>query len=630
MSSSIAAFVVRGSALAGALTALALGVLSCASTAPERALAASHVKHSTHGVSAPMRFAVVADRTGGHRPGVFASAITSLNLLAPDFVMSVGDFIEGYTTDTSELGRQWDEFDAIVENLEPKFIRVPGNHDLSNQESHALWHTRFGPTYFAFVRNQCLFLCLNSEDPTSGHVGPEQLEFVRHALRRNRDVRWTFIFMHEPLWTYAKETGWDSMEALLGDRPRTVFAGHMHKYGRDLRHGFEYITLGTTGGSSPMRGVNYGEVDHIAWVTMADGPPRIANLELNAIWDTSMYTDDVKTALAPAVTGRPVLVDPVLVESSTFQSETTHIHVKNPTAFPLSVTAHTGAAHDTLFMTPDYFHVVVPAGQTSTCAVTLSSFPPLPSETVPAFALEWQATYEVPARPPIITHGIAKAFVVPALLRYEVPKLPENATGAELVDALYDAGHTALAAEAVNVFAPHTRTTADAVALIESARAIGVKDELGPRLGFLMEWQFGEPAVWKFDDGLQGELGPVAEETGLPFRADSDSGIVDLLAAVGDLQDSNIFGKTAIVVDQAGDAVMHLRSDDGIALWLNGERVHANNAIRGVTMAEDHVPVRLRHGRNEVVVEITQGIEGWAFSVRLTRPDGSPYPFATE
>ncbi|HEX3313323.1 MAG TPA: hypothetical protein VHR72_00475, partial [Gemmataceae bacterium] len=40
-------------------------------------------------------FAVVSDRTGGHRANVFSQAIEKLNLMQPQFVVSVGDLIEG-------------------------------------------------------------------------------------------------------------------------------------------------------------------------------------------------------------------------------------------------------------------------------------------------------------------------------------------------------------------------------------------------------------------------------------------------------------------------------------------------------------------------------------------------------
>src|SRR6478735_4351588 len=45
------------------------------------------------------KFIVVSDRTGGHRERIFSKAVEQINLLQPEFVLSVGDLIEGYTTD---------------------------------------------------------------------------------------------------------------------------------------------------------------------------------------------------------------------------------------------------------------------------------------------------------------------------------------------------------------------------------------------------------------------------------------------------------------------------------------------------------------------------------------------------
>src|ERR1700677_5006356 len=44
-------------------------------------------------------FAIVSDRTGGHRARVFSEAVDRLNLMQPAFVVSVGDLIEGYSKD---------------------------------------------------------------------------------------------------------------------------------------------------------------------------------------------------------------------------------------------------------------------------------------------------------------------------------------------------------------------------------------------------------------------------------------------------------------------------------------------------------------------------------------------------
>src|SRR5215467_13160288 len=49
------------------------------------------------------QFAIVSDRTGGHRARVFSQAVEQLNLLQPEFVLSVGDLIVGYTDKADRL-----------------------------------------------------------------------------------------------------------------------------------------------------------------------------------------------------------------------------------------------------------------------------------------------------------------------------------------------------------------------------------------------------------------------------------------------------------------------------------------------------------------------------------------------
>jgi hypothetical protein len=70
------------------------------------------------------QFAIVSDRTGGHRPGVFEDAVRKLNLLQPEFVMSVGDLIEGYSHEPAEVDQMWDEFQSFVADLKMPFFYV--------------------------------------------------------------------------------------------------------------------------------------------------------------------------------------------------------------------------------------------------------------------------------------------------------------------------------------------------------------------------------------------------------------------------------------------------------------------------------------------------------------------------
>src|SRR5438067_12419368 len=120
------------------------------------------------------QFAIVGDRTGRHRPGVFEKGISKLNLLRPEFVMSVGDMIEGYTKDEVEIDQQWDEIEGFTAKLEAPYFYVPGNHDLSNPVQAKKWRERFGPAYYHFVYRDVLFLCINTYDPES-RISPEQI-----------------------------------------------------------------------------------------------------------------------------------------------------------------------------------------------------------------------------------------------------------------------------------------------------------------------------------------------------------------------------------------------------------------------------------------------------------------------
>ena len=59
--------------------------------------------------------------------------------MRPEFVVSVGDLIEGYTDDPAVLDREWDEFEGFVGRLQMPFFYVPGNHDMSNAVMAEEW-----------------------------------------------------------------------------------------------------------------------------------------------------------------------------------------------------------------------------------------------------------------------------------------------------------------------------------------------------------------------------------------------------------------------------------------------------------------------------------------------------------
>ena len=239
------------------------------------------------------RFAIVSDRSGGAREGVFEDAVQKLNWLRPEFVMSVGDLIDGTSgRDSLELDRQWAEHFDRIEPLRMPFFHIPGNHDIkaSNAYQVGYWNKLFGTPFYAFTYKDVLFLALFTNEGFQS-IGEEQLTYFEQALEQYSDARWTLVFMHHPLWIYPHESNFDKIEALLADRDYTVFAGHHHRYHQFDRNDTNYYILATTGGGSPLLGDQFGMFDHITWVTMSDEGPTITNLRLDGILPHDISND---------------------------------------------------------------------------------------------------------------------------------------------------------------------------------------------------------------------------------------------------------------------------------------------------------------------------------------------------
>ena len=298
------------------------------------------------------QFAIVTDRTGGHRPGVFEKGVDKVNLLQPEFVMSVGDMIEGYSTDTAEIGRQWDEFNGFVNKLEMPFFYVVGNHDITNPVMEGIWKKRFGPTYYSFVYKDVLFMALNSEDQTrgsgKGSISRPQAEWIKKTLETHRDVKWTFLFMHQPLWVQDTDPGkWFDVEKLLADRKHTVLVGHRHHYERFERNNSQYYMLATTGGGSPLRGPQLGEFDHFVWVTMTDRGPIVANLQLEGVFDHDVFNEELTTFTKKVWTSDVIRIEePLYVEGAAFKQDSIRFRINNNFDVPIKVKMDAGFSWD--------------------------------------------------------------------------------------------------------------------------------------------------------------------------------------------------------------------------------------------------------------------------------------------
>jgi hypothetical protein len=227
--------------------------------------------------------------------------------------------------------------------LKAPFFYVPGNHDITNKVQEELWHSRFGRPYYYFVYRDVLFLCLNSEDgypgAGRGRIGDEQYEWIKRTLDENQNVRWTLVFMHQPLWTQDNDPQrWPDVEALLEGSRHTVFTGHLHSYTRYVRNNTKYYVLATTGGGSRLRGTQVGEFDHVVWVTMTDEGPLLANLLLEGIWSDKVVTQEMREFFGPLINRRVIEIAPLMTDGDRFTQGSTRIRITNDSDVPLEVT----------------------------------------------------------------------------------------------------------------------------------------------------------------------------------------------------------------------------------------------------------------------------------------------------
>lgn len=256
-------------------------------------------------------FAVVPDRTGGERPGYFKKAIKSLNLLRPEFVMSVGDLVDWGGAKDAEA--QWKEEKSLVGSLDMPFFHVVGNHDIvtgfngmspARQKSIELWKGNCGTnTYYSFKYKGCLFVCFDAMEtcdyfPPREVLSERQIAWALEVIEKNKDVRWRFFFMHKPLdWTSDR---WLDFERKISRYDYTVFCGDWHNHCTAVRHGKKYYMIGTAGGCLDCGctgdDLRYGCLDSVTWVTMTvDKGPIVSTLALSGIYGDTIQTCE-KTA----------------------------------------------------------------------------------------------------------------------------------------------------------------------------------------------------------------------------------------------------------------------------------------------------------------------------------------------
>ncbi|MCP5062422.1 MAG: hypothetical protein GY936_08170 [Ignavibacteriae bacterium] len=338
------------------------------------------------------QFAIVSDNTGGSRKGIFEKAVGKLNLLMPEFVMSVGDLIEGYTLDTIQIRTEWDEFNEKLSDLKPPFFYLPGNHDITNLVMQKEWEERYGKRFYHFIYKNVLFITMDSNDDDEYSITNEQKDYILQTLKKNTDVKWTFIFMHHPIWSYDTNERFETIEKELIKREYTVFAGHTHHYHHSEKDEHNYYILGTTGGGSALRGHRFGEFDHLTWVTLTDDGPVLANLELDGIHDHDISNDETqlmaKSLLRNTTFEHVILTNP----GNKFLNGTLYLYFENSTDFEINIDLHFYHHHE-LKIKNSLVNFNLFAKSDSTVEISLVSEKSINYENIGMLQFDWTLSY---------------------------------------------------------------------------------------------------------------------------------------------------------------------------------------------------------------------------------------------
>ena len=128
--------------------------------------------------------------------------------------------------------------------------------------------------------------------------------------------------------------------------------------------------------------------------------------------------------------------------------------------------------------------------------------------------------------------------------------------------------------------------------------------DFGPEKKVDLQQKFADGKItWRTEPNFKdGQVHPLPEEVGATYLV------------------------LTLTTTQASEVEAALGSDDGIKVWLNGEQLLAKNVARAAAADQEKVNLKLREGRNELLLKIvnTGGIGGFYFQLGKQSASGLP------
>ena len=141
----------------------------------------------------------------------------------------------------------------------------------------------------------------------------------------------------------------------------------------------------------------------------------------------------------------------------------------------------------------------------------------------------------------------------------------------------------------------------------------------------------GFPYLTLNDDAISEAIytSPITDKRAQPIH--SDGFRIDLAQFMSPREKQMAYAFVWVDVPDDRTGLLGMNSDDGIAVWLNGQNIWRNDVHRYVPkpgepedLRDIDLPtIKLHKGRNALLVKVSQDIGDWVFKLRVLNSDGS-------
>lgn len=283
-------------------------------------------------------FVVLGDRTANAKTEVFELIIDEIKILNPDFLINVGDLIEGYTDDANTIESEWDYIIRQLNRTGVPYYLTPGNHDIWDAKSESIYCKHFGKTYYSFDYEKCHFVIIdNSRYDSLSALPAKELNWLKQDLAKHKKARLTFCFMHKPFW-YNSNQAIALHKFFQAGGVDYVFSGHNHYYMSKIWDSIVYIQVGPSGSRFKVhQDEEQGAFQNYLLVKVKDNSVNIAVLKPGNVKPFDIVTSEA-ISLIDRIENEAVQISKIIIPENQVTLDTIGLKISNVTQLPIKTT----------------------------------------------------------------------------------------------------------------------------------------------------------------------------------------------------------------------------------------------------------------------------------------------------